>query len=424
MTLRPDEPKGPPLASWTRALNRSALQDLLVATARPDVISFALGLPSADLFPTGGLGDAIARILAGEPRALQYGPPSSELRGFVARLMRRRGVSCEPEQVFLTAGAQQGMSFLARLLLEPGASVVLESCSYTGFHQAIAPAGARHVPVPTSLTEGMDVEAVARALAGSPRPSLIYAMSDGHNPTGASMTRARRERLAALARAACVPVIEDDAYGTISYDDEDLPALRAFDPDWVFYLGSFSKTLAPALRTGWIVAPERFMGPLASLKESSDIDTATLGQRAAAAFVASGTFDAHLAKLCAEYRLRRDTMLEAIARSFPKGTRWTTPRAGFFTWVELDGRDTSRLFETALASERVAFLPGAAFAAQGAEPARSSLRLNFSFPSRETIEEGIARLARAIERMDAGRGAVSGAGRPAAGSAAREGEVR
>src|SRR5262249_28235004 len=154
-----------------------------------------------------------------------------------------------------------------------------------------------------------DVDAVARALAGSPRPSLIYAMSDGHNPTGVSMTRAVRERVVALAREARVPIIEDDAYASIAYDDEDPPALRALDPDWVFYLGSFSKTLAPGLRTGWIVAPERFMGPLASLKESSDIDTATLGQRAAAAFVASGAFDAHIAKLRAEYRRRRDTML-------------------------------------------------------------------------------------------------------------------
>lgn len=415
--------KGPPLASWTRSLKRSALQDLLVATAAPDVISFALGLPSADLFPAGGLGESISRILALDPRALQYGPPSSELRAFVAQLMRRRGVACEPEQVFLTAGAQQGMSLLARLLLETGAPVVLESCSYTGFYQAIAPAQARHVPVPTSPTEGIDVEAVAHALEATPRPALIYAMSDGHNPTGVSMARAGRERLVALARDAQIPILEDDAYGMIAYDEEDPPALRALDADWVFYLGSFSKTLAPALRTGWIVAPERFMGPLASLKESSDIDTGTLGQRAAAAFVASGAFDAHLAKLRAEYALRRDTMLAAIARAFPAGSRWTIPRAGFFTWVDLDGRDTTRLFETALARERVAFLPGAAFAAEGAEPARSALRLNFSFPTPETIEEGIARLARAIASLDADAPPVA-TSRNAGRSAVREGGVR
>ena len=190
--------RGPSLASWTSGLSRSALQDLLVATAGSDVISLALGLPAAELFPRGGIGDAIARILERDPRALQYGPPSSELRAFVARLMRRRGVTCEPEQVYLTAGAQQGMSLLARLLLEPGAPVILEACSYTGFHQAIAPLRARHVPVPTSTSDGMVVDAVAQALDASPRPALIYAMSDGHNPTGTSMTRAGQ-----IGRASC-----------------------------------------------------------------------------------------------------------------------------------------------------------------------------------------------------------------------------
>ena len=399
-----DPAKGPPLAAWTRSLRRSALQDLLVATARPGVVSFALGLPSADLFPTGALGEAIARILAGDPRALQYGPPADALRSFVAALMRRRGVACEPEQVFLTAGAQQGMSFLARLLLDPGATVLLESHSYTGFHQAIAPAMPRLVPVPTSPETGIDVEAVALALEREPRPALLYAMSDGHNPTGASIPRGARERLVALAREARVPIVEDDAYGMISYDGEDLPALRAFDGDWVFYLGSFSKTLAPALRAGWIVAPERFIGPLQSLKESSDIDTATLGQRAAAAFVATGAFDTHLENLRTEYARRRDTMLAAIARTFPEGTRWSRPRAGFFTWVELpEGLDASRLFEIALERERVAFLPGAAFAVEGAAPARSALRLNFSFPDPETIEKGMERLGRVIQQAGVAR---------------------
>src|SRR5438093_2406109 len=147
--------KGPRMAAWTGAIRRSALQDMLVATAVPDVISFALGLPSAELFPTSALGEAIAR--AADARALQYGPPSAELRTFVATLMRRRGVACEPEQVFLTAGAQQGMSLLARLLLDPGSTVMLEGHCYTGFQQAIAPHEPRLVTIPTSLESGVDV---------------------------------------------------------------------------------------------------------------------------------------------------------------------------------------------------------------------------------------------------------------------------
>lgn len=371
-----------------------------MATARPDVISLALGLPSADLFPTRAMGGVLARLLESDGRALQYGPPSADLRAIVASLMRRRGVSCAPDQVFLTAGAQQGMSLVARLLLDPGAAVMLEDHCYTGFQQAIAPHEPRLVTVPTSPEAGIDVAAVERALQSGARPALLYAMADGHNPMGASMPRAAREHLAALARAHGVPIVEDDAYGMLSYDEDDLPALRALDEEWIFYLGSFSKTLAPALRTGWVVAPGRFVGLLADLKESSDIDTATLGQRAVAGFAASGAFDAHLQALRAEYARRRDALLAALARRLPEGTRWSRPRAGFFSWVELpDGADASRLLEVALSRERVAFLPGAAFAAGDAEPARSALRLNFSYSPPGVIEEGVARIARALESL-------------------------
>jgi 2-aminoadipate transaminase len=399
---------GPILAAWTRAIRRSALQDLLVATASKDVISLALGLPAADLFPSAALGAAVARLLDRDPRALQYGPPSSELRDFVVALMRRRGVACAPEQVFLTAGAQQGMSLLARLLLEPGSTVMLEDHCYTGFQQVLAPQTVRLVALPTRLETGLDVGAVERALQGGIRPALLYAMADGHNPLGASMPVEERERLVGLARAYGMPILEDDAYGMLSYDGEEPPALRAFDAEWVFHVGSFSKTLAPGLRTGWIVAPERFLGPLASLKESSDIDTATLGQRAVAAFVASGAFEEHVARLRTEYARRRDAMFAALQRWFGAGASWSRPRAGFFIWVDLpEGADAGRLFEVALERERVAFVPGAAFAVAGAVPARSALRLNFSFSPPEVIEEGVARIARALEAMGpprAGRG--------------------
>jgi 2-aminoadipate transaminase len=395
-----EDTKGPELAAWTRAFRRSALQDLLVATARNDVISLALGLPSADLFPTQAIGAVIARLLQGDPRALQYGPPSSELRAFVAKLMGRRGVACEPEQVFLTTGAQQGMSLLARLLLEPGSTVMLEEHCYTGFQQVLAPHAPRLVTVPTDLETGIDVDAVERALQSGTRPALLYAMSDGHNPVGASMPAAARKRLAALAQSFRLPILEDDAYGWLTYDDQNLPALRSFDPEWVFYLGSFSKTLAPALRTGWIIVPERFIGPLSSLKESSDIDTATLGQRAVAAFVASGAFEDHLGRLRAEYARRRDVMMVSLERAFGSEARWSRPRAGFFTWVELpESVDAVRLFESALERERVAFVPGAAFTAGDAAPARSSLRLNFSFSPPEILQEGVARIARAFEAL-------------------------
>jgi 2-aminoadipate transaminase len=396
--VTPEGAFGPAMASWTAALRRSAMEDMLDASALPDIIPLALGLPAPEMFPAAALGESIASRLRTDARALQYGPPASELRSFVAALMRRRGVACRPEQVFLTAGAQQGMSLLARLLIDPGDTAMMEEHGYTGFQQALAAAGARMATVPSRLDTGIDLDALERAFARGPRPKLLYAMADGHNPLGISMPLGARRRLAALARACRVPIIEDDAYGMLSYDDEPLPALRSFDEDWVFYLGSFSKTLAPALRTGWIVAPEAFMSPLGSLKESSDINTATLGQRVVASFVASGRFDDHLAGLRAEYARRRDAMLIAVARAFPAGTRWTQPRAGFFTWVELPGAvDTGRLFHAALEQEKVAFLPGPAFAAEGATPARSALRLSFSYCRPDAIADGVGRIGRTLE---------------------------
>jgi len=384
---------------------------MLVATARPGVVSFALGLPAADRFPTRGLERAIDATLAGDPRALQYGPASKELRTFVAALMRRRGVTCTAEQVFLTAGAQQGMSLLARLLVGRGDPILLEDHGYTGFHQAVAPLEPRLVTIPWSSEEGIDVGAVERAMRSRPRPALLYAMSDGHNPSGASMPLESRRRLAALAREHEVPIVEDDAYGMLSYDEEDLPAIRAFEPDWVLHLGSFSKTLAPALRTGWIVAPEELVGPLASLKEASDIDTATLGQRAIAAFVASGEFDAHLDALRAEYARRRDAMLGAMAATFPAGTRWSIPRAGFFVWAEMpSGLDATELLGLSLEREQVAFLPGPAFTAGDARPAVSSMRLSFSALPADAIVEGMARLRRSIEALAGRRGREPGRG--------------
>lgn len=392
--------EGPALARWTREMRRSALQEMLSLTARPGLISLALGLPAPELFPAEAIGKALSRRIHDDPRALQYGPPEESLRAFVARLMARRGVRCDPERIFLTAGAQQGMALVSRLLLDAGSTVVVEEHGYTGFLQAIASSTPRLVTVPASPEEGIDLDAVERAMSSTPRPALLYAMSDGHNPLGVSMPPQARRRLVDLARTHGVPILEDDAYGMISYGGDAPPCLRSFDEEWVFHLGSFSKTLAPALRTGWIVAPERFIEPLASLKEGSDINTGTLGQRAVAAFIETGGFEDHVGRLRAEYAGRREALLSALRESFPAGARWSLPRAGFFTWVELPGEaDALRLLEACVEREGVAFLPGPAFTTPGAEPARSALRLNFSFSPPEVIRDGVVRIARTLEAL-------------------------
>lgn len=386
------------LARWTRSIRRSALQDMLVASARPGVLSFALGLPAAELFPAADFAEAVAHVLATDPRALQYGPPFRPLRQHVVSLMAMRGVECREEQVFLTAGAQQGVNLLARLLLEPGSRVIVEEMAYTGCQQVLRASEADILTVPTDFRTGIDVDAVERLLESGERPALLYTVPEGHNPLAVSMSLEKRVRLAELARAYRMPIVEDDAYGLLCYEPPP-PPLRALEDRWVFYVGTFSKVIAPSLRTGWVVVPESLIPHLAILKEASDIDTAPLSQRAISAYLDAGHLPAHLEKLRREYRLRRDAMLGALREHFPAGARWETPSSGLFIWVELpEGVDTGALLEVALETEQVAFIPGHAFCVNDENPATNRMRLNFSNSSVGRIEDGVRRLARALKK--------------------------
>lgn len=385
------------LADWAARTRQSALQQMLTAASRPDVISFALGLPAAELFPTEAFARAAAHVLAEDPRALQYSPPLRSLKGQVVELMARRGVTCREEQVFLTAGAQQGMSLLARVLLNHGGRVVTDELTYTGFQQVVEPFQPEVLTVPADPRRGMDLGALEALLERETRPAFVYAIPEGHNPLGVSMSGADRARLAELAAAYQVPVVEDDAYGFLSYDGANVPPVRAHDERWVFYVGSFSKILAPALRAGWLVVPEELTPALSVIKEASDIDTATFSQRLIAAYLAAGHLPGHVEALRREYGARRDLMLAALGEHFPPDARWNVPRAGVFVWVELARPvDTVRLLGVAIETERVAFLPGPAFSAGGSTRGGGCLRLNFSHCPPGRIEEGVARLAHAL----------------------------
>jgi 2-aminoadipate transaminase len=390
------------LAGWTRSIKRSVLQEMLAATARPDIISFALGLPAVELFHIDAYARAAAHVLAADPRAMQYGPPFRPLKRQVVELMARRGVACVEEQVFLTAGAQQGLSLLARLLLDARGQVLTEEMTYTGFQQVIEPFQPEILTVPTDLDTGIDVDAVESLLAGGARPAFIYTVSSGHNPLGVTISAEKRQRLVSVARRYGVPILEDDPYGFLSYGEAPAPPLRAHDDRWVFYVGSFSKILAPALRVGWIVAPEELIPYLSIIKESSDIDTSTYSQRVVSRYLEEGHLSDHLKVLRREYGSRRDTMLGALREYFQGGARWNTPTSGVFIWVELRGEvDTWGLLREAIARERVAFIPGGAFYVGGGRGPTNCMRLNFSHTPAEHIRDGIARLARALKSAPA-----------------------
>lgn len=385
------------LAGWARGIQQSTIQQMLAMTTQPGILSFALGLPAPELFPSEAYALATAHVLGADPLALQYGPSWQPLKRHIVALMALRGVSCREEQVFLTTGAQQGMSLLARLLLDFQGTVLVEEAIYSGMLQAIEPLQPTLLTVPTDPETGMDVGAVASLLEGQSRPSFIYVISDGHNPLGVSMSLEKRRGLVALARTYHVPIIEDDAYGLLWYDNMAIPPLRALEAQWVFYLGSFSKILAPALRVGWIIAPEPLIPRLSALKEASDIDTATFAQRTIAAYLASDHLPHHLAKLRQAYGARRDSMLHALHSHFPRQASWHKPGSGMFIWVELSRTvDTGEVLRAAIEKEHVAFMPGHAFDVGGCRHSTHCMRLNFSNCSIERIEEGIARLARLV----------------------------
>ena len=387
------------LASWTRGLKHSALQDMLVAGSRPGVLSLALGLPAAELFPVEAYGKALIHVLANDAQALQYGPPFQPLKAHIVALMAKRDVKCREEQIFLTAGAQQGTNLLARMLLEQGSQVIVEEKTYPGFQQVLQPYQADILTVPTDLTTGMDVDAVEKLLVDGAQPALIYATADGHNPLAVSMSREKRLHLTKLARRYRVPIIEDDAYGFLFYGDYAEPPLRAFDDEWVFYVGTFSKILAPALRTGWVIVPEALVRFLATLKESTDINTAPLNQRAISAYLDSGSLDEHLSKLRREYRNRLDGMLSALSEQLPAGASWQKPTSGLFMWVELLPEvDTGALLSQAIEEDQLVFVPGHAFAIGKQQCPKNSIRLNFSNNSVDRLTDGIARLARVLNR--------------------------
>jgi 2-aminoadipate transaminase len=385
------------LSAWAATIHKSALQEMLMEASRPGILSFALGLPAAEFFPVDNIGRAANRILAHDPRGLQYGPPSPELKSHIVNLMAKRGVICTTENIFLTSGAQQGLNLLARLLLRERSQVLVEEFTYPGFLQVLEPFQADVLTVPANITTGMEVDCVEQLLRRGARPALIYTIPEGHNPLGSSMSEENRRRLAHLARKYQVPVIEDDPYGFLSYDEAPARPLRAFDEQWVLYVGSFSKILAPALRVGWLVVPKALIQKLSIVKEATDIDSATFAQRLVADYLDHGHLPAHLAMLRREYRLRRDTILVALDERFSCFAEWSKPSSGLFVWVQFsESVHTPHLLRDSLATEKVAFIPGSAFSAVPQKHGANCIRLNFSALSGPLIREGMDRLQRTL----------------------------
>ena len=384
------------LSQTSAPLKRSVIRELLQVIAAPDVISMAGGLPANELLPLDTFRQCLDDTLRQDgPKALQYGPPWAPLQEWIAGAMHARGVNCQPEQIFVTNGAQQGLAILSRLFLDPGDPVVIEAVTFTGIQQVTAGRGCQVITVPTDLATGVDVDALEAAFRRQPRPRLAILIPDFHNPLGVSLTPEKRRRVALLAATYEVPVVEDDPYSPLRFMGDVVPPIKAYDQaGYVFYLGSFSKMLAPALRLGWIVAPPELLPRITVLREAIDLESSAFIQRAVARFAQGGHLAAHLQQFNAANRIRRDTLIHSLEEQLGDIATFTRPEGGLFVWVTLPaGLDTWALLDEAVA-HKVAYVPGAAFAVKGGY--RNTMRLNFSSVRPDIIPDAVATLAQII----------------------------
>jgi len=388
------------LARRAAAMNPSAIREILKLTERPGVISFAGGLPSPQTFPVEAMREACARVLRDAPHeALQYA--SSEglppLRDWVAGALAKQGIHVGAEQVLVTTGSQQGLDLLAKVLIDPASTVLVETPTYLGALQAFATMEPRFTGVPGD-DDGPDVEAMAAAVQSTGVDArFFYLLPNFQNPTGCSISERRRAALAECAARIGLPLVEDNPYGDLWFECPPPPSLAARNPEGVAYLGSFSKVLAPGLRLGYLVAPRTLIPKLLQAKQAADLHTPGFNQRVALEVVRNGFLDTHVPTIRALYRSQRDAMLAALERHMPPGTHWNRPSGGMFLWVRLPtGLSATKLLPLA-AVRGVAFVPGAPFFAVA--PQQDRMRLSFVNANAEQIETGIAALGQVIREL-------------------------
>lgn len=397
-----------PFVPALREPEGSPIRELFKYLSDPQMISFAGGYPSAALFDADGIGAASTQVLRARPaECLQYGATEGApaLRDALAVLMAQRGAAVTRDELLVTSGSQQGFDFLVRALVEPGSVVLVEEPTYSATLQALRLAGADVRGVPSDR-DGMDVDALAAMLAdGAVRPRLVYTVPTFANPTGATLSHARRLRLLELAARHQVVLVEDDPYGALSFDGAAPPSLLALSDQvpgarpWLVHLASLSKTLAPGLRIGWMVAAAEIIRRAVIAKQVSDLCTPPWIQLAVAQYLADGRLPAQVEREIVFYRDKRDRLAEALRLAFGERIHFALPAGGMFLWASLEGiGDAAALLPHAIA-EKVLFVPGAGFYAQ--RSARPAFRLSFAGAAPEQITEGVARLKRAAARLDA-----------------------
>jgi len=388
------------LSSRARTIKASEIRELLKLVGKPSMISFAGGIPDPALFNVGLFQAAWREVFAGPSvarEALQYSTTEGylPLRQWIADHMAARGVPAGPDNVLVTTGSQQGLDLIGKLLLDPGSGVVTARPTYLGALQSFS----AYEP----QFSGLD----APQPTGSRAPRLLYLVPDFANPDGATMSRAARHKALDQARTLDAVIVEDAAYSALRYDGEDLPPIAALDAGQhgieasrTLYCGTFSKTLSPGLRVGWVCGPKALIRKLTLLKQGADLHTATTNQMVIYQVAVAG-YDGQVARARSVYRVRRDAMLAALERYAPPGLRWKKPDGGMFLWLELpEHLDAAALLPQALQQD-IAFVPGAAFHPDGS--GRNTMRLSFSLSDEAQIEVGIFKLCGLIGQQGMAR---------------------
>jgi DNA-binding transcriptional MocR family regulator len=379
----------------------SEVRALFAVASRPEIVSLAGGMPNVSALPLDDVGALMADLVAERgAEALQYGSAQGDprLRERICQVMALEGIDAHPDDVVVTVGSQQALDLLARIFLDPGDVVVAEAPTYVTAIATFAAYQAEMVHVPTDddgLVPGELDTTLARLAAAGRAVKLLYTVPTFANPSGVTLSAARRAEVLDVCRRYGILVVEDNPYGLLHFDGEPMRAMRADAPADVVYLGSFSKTLAPGLRVGWALAPPAVRDRLVLAAESAMLSHSSFTQMTVERYLATQPWAEQLKVFREMYRDRRDAMLSALATYLPEGAAWTRPRGGFFVWLTLPpGIDAKAMLPRAI-NARVAYVPGTGFYADG--NGRGHARLSFCFPPPERITEGVARLAGVIQ---------------------------
>jgi 2-aminoadipate transaminase len=389
-------------AARTRGMSISEIRALFAVASRPEVVSLAGGMPHLGALPMDTLADVFSDLVREQgSMALQYGSGQGDptLREQICDVMALEGIAAHADDVVVTVGSQQALDLVTRIFVDPGDVVIAEAPSYVGALGTFSAYQAEVVHVEMDddgIVPRYLVEAIRSVRAAGKRAKFVYTIPNFHNPAGVSLSVPRRAEVLDLCRDQGLLILEDNPYGLLGFDEEPVRALRADDQDNVVYLGSFSKTFAPGFRVGWAAAPLGIREKLVLAAESAVLCPPSFSQLAVSRYLATQPWQEQVKTFQELYRERRDAMLAALAAHLPTGTRWTHPRGGFYVWLTLPpGIDAKAMLPRAI-TERVAYVPGTAFYADGF--GTSCMRLSYCYPTPERIAEGVRRLARVIEQ--------------------------